>query len=104
QSAARDGSDPAPFLIRDLKDLVHDLLRRNIAFVVHGAHILVFHSGLAVFQLLHKHENRFQQINRFKSTHHHWHAEITYEGLIFLIAHDRAHVTWRNECVDTILW
>ena len=38
QSAARDGSDPAPFLIRDLKDLVHDLLRRHGAGI--GAQIL----------------------------------------------------------------
>src|SRR5713101_6433171 len=52
QTAARNHSDAPPFLVRDFKHFLHDLLCGKIPLVTHRAHVLVPDSGIALLQLL----------------------------------------------------
>ncbi len=99
QSAPRDLAEAAPFLIRHLENALHHFLRGKIAGARDRADVLVFQFEFSALELLHEHENGFEQIHGLETADNNRHAEFLNEFLIVAAAHHRADVSRRDKCL-----
>ena len=101
-AALGDRPDAAPFAIGDFEHLAHNLLRGQVAVCVHRARILILNLGAAFFELRHQHEDRFEQIQRLESAHHHRHPKFVHQRLIFAVPHHRADMAGSDEALHPV--
>src|SRR5215475_11074203 len=96
-TALRDRTHTAPFSIAYFEDLIHQVLRHQVPVSLHDARILVFDIPLALFELLHRHENTLENIQRFEPGDHDRNVKALRDGLILSIPHHGAHMTGTQE-------
>src|SRR5215469_491953 len=103
-TALWDRTHAAPFAIADLEDLIHQILRHQISIPLHDARILVFDVPFTLFELLHRHENTLENIQRFEPGDHDRNAKALRDGLVLSIPHDGTYVTGAQEPLHAIEW
>src|SRR5689334_20840555 len=91
-SALWNGTDAAPFPVTDFEDLVHQILGDAIASALHDTRILIFHLVGPGFQLAHRHEHTFQDIDRLKAGDDDRHPESLGDRFVFAISHYGANM------------
>src|ERR1700751_659594 len=82
-TARRDRTHAAPFAIADFEDLIYQVLRHQISFSLNDAGILVFDVPFTLFELSHRHENSFENIQGLESGDHNWNVKALRDGLVF---------------------
>src|SRR3989338_4565124 len=102
QPAPGNPPQAAPLAVADFEDFFHDLLGGAVAFAGHGADVLVFGFGAALFELLDEHGDGFEQVERLEAPHDDGHAKVAAQGLVLPVAHHRADVPGGDEALHAV--
>lgn len=102
QAALRNHADSPPLLVANFKHFSYRPLRKKIAVIAHGSHVLVFNLGLPCFQLYHHHEHSLQQVHGFESSNDDGDREVSYQPFVFPASHDRADMARCDESLYAV--
>jgi hypothetical protein len=103
QSAPWNFPDAAPGAMGDLKYFSDPRLRLPVAFLLHGASLLVLCGRPAAFELGDQHQHAFEEIKGLEACDDNRHVISLTDRKVFFVPGDHAGVAGRKEGLDPAL-